>query len=737
MMEHKPEQLIPTVHSFPTLPAEQGRPLSICIITFEAIGFWLNGGIATVSTGLAELLADAGHCVTLALTRSDELTPASFEAAAARYRKRGIEVVSLSRSRVAPLEGPLEGFTAWERYAAYDWLRTRNFDIVHTSEHLGEAYYCIAAKKMGLAFAQTQFWVGCHGPSAWVIEANEDLARDAFWIWTDAAERFVLREADLVWTPSNYLLAWMLSRGFNFPNNRIFKQTYFIPDDLGRIRDRECSDTVSTRELIFFGRLELRKGVKLFIATVLAMKDRLNDVTITFMGRQSIIDGTPAGDYIACQLAGSGLSWQICDDFDRGAAYDYVVGPGRVAVLASPVDNSPCAIYELLEIGAHFIACAGGGIPELIDPSCHHRVLFAYTVESLSSRIAGLIDEAPTRPLAPLSLDRAATKATWTAAHSVIYEEIKAHSAPAQNSRGSAITLALIFDGDMTALEASVEAARWLGALVADLVLIVSDRRNVLPAQACLGVKRLSLDELSQAELLAALGRDNRAVMFLRSGALLTPEGCKRLLDSIRSVDAVVPFAFRYESDGARITEPVLAGDWAYTALYGAAPVGAILSPAGIDALKAEREPHGTNPLIWIDVAGLAGLSVLTLAEPLIDATAVDRSMHAQADMRARQIACGVLLSPGQRVMMETGCSALLRVGANAPALLQPSAPESKQPTIPEDYHPAVAEVPQERTLEKRGLRKELPGRVASGDEAAVNGFLHRLRRWAVGQESQ
>ncbi len=647
----------PSPLSFPTDVNFTVEPLSICIVTFEAIGFWRNGGIATVSTGLAELLAAAGHRVTLALTRADSLTAEAFEAAAVRYREQGIEVVALPRARVAPLDGPLAGFTAWERYAVYDWLKQRRFDVVHTSEHLGEAFYCLAAKKLGLNFTNTQFWVGCHGPSAWVIEANEELARDQFWIWTDAAERFVLSEADLIWTPSKYLVDWMNTRGFDLPMSRLYKQTYFIPDDLGAIRDRQRDEPDRTRELVFFGRLEPRKGLKLFVEAVLALRERLADVAITFMGRQSTIDGIPAGTYIAERLTGTGLSWRLLDDLDREAAYTYVVGSGRVAILASPVDNSPCAAYELLEIGARFVACNGGGIPELLDPSCHSAILFEYTLEGLVSRISDLLAAPPRLPVAAASLDRAATSTAWVGAHAVL-PKLHRPSKASQPEPASSVMVAVVVDS-ATSLPPTVAALQWLEDMVGCVTLVVADRRAVLPARAYPELERLSLDTHTSVEALARLGRAGRPLLVLRSGAVVTPEGVARLLQAIAHADAVVPFSMRDATTGGRITTPIMPGDWAWTVLHGAAPVGGILSPGALTRLAEWGEPIGTNPLLWFDIAVLTGLTVVPLAEPLIDDTAVEHVLHVQADRRARQVACAGGLAPGQRVALEVAMSGL------------------------------------------------------------------------------
>ena len=660
-MSHTDRSRPLTPKSFPTERDVTEHSLSICIVTFEALGFWTNGGIATVSTGLAELLAATGHRVTLALTRSDALNGQEFEAAQQRYLAKGIEVVALSRAMVAPLEGPLEGFTSWERYAVYDWLRWRHFDIVHASEHLGETAYCIAARQLGVAFPNTQFWLGCHGASAWVIEANEEMARDVFWIWADAAERLVLRYSDLVWAPSNYLLDWMARKGYALPESRTYLQTYWMPEDLGEIVNRPAAPFGPVKELVFFGRLEPRKGIKLFLDAVLRLKDQLQGIAITFMGRASMIEGQPSKVYISAQMAGSGLSWQILDGLDRAGAYGYVTQPGRVAVLASPVDNSPCALYELLELGARFIACAGGGIPELLDPSCKSQVLFQYTVKSLTERLSALLRDGPPSPVPAPSLRRDACQAAWLSAHTMLSKEIVAAAAIRPQAFGAA-TVAIVYDGSVPALQVTFDALRWLGALVSDIVIVGADRRSVFPTDLPPGIRTMSLDEMSQHSVIAELA-GIRPLLVLRSGATLTPQAMRRLLLAAASADAVVPFCFRQADGRPQIVEPALPGDLAWTELQGAAAVAGILSPKGLSALRdSQALPAGTNLLVWFDAAVLEGLSVFPLAQPLIDQSAVDRNAHVAADTRARMILCASHFRIGERVRFEIGCTSIARL---------------------------------------------------------------------------
>ena len=55
-------------------------------------------------------------------------------------------------------------------------------------------------------------------------------------------------------------------------------------------------------------------------------------------------------------------------------------------------ENSPNTVYECLEHGIPFIASNVGGIPELVSPDDHARVLFEPTAEGVEAALRGVLD---------------------------------------------------------------------------------------------------------------------------------------------------------------------------------------------------------------------------------------------------------------------------------------------------------------------------------------------------------
>ncbi len=115
-------------------------------------------------------------------------------------------------------------------------------------------------------------------------------------------------------------------------------------------------------------------------------------ISVTFMGKLSSVNGIQADEYLASRSSSWAFNWRIESGFDQRNAVAYLREQNCVAVMASPVDNSPCTVYEALQFGLPFIAARTGGIPELIDSGDHARHLFDYSVRALSTALMDVLD---------------------------------------------------------------------------------------------------------------------------------------------------------------------------------------------------------------------------------------------------------------------------------------------------------------------------------------------------------
>src|SRR5713101_7807639 len=149
-------QTPPSKTVFPALPLAEhtvpGRPLRVCIASFDFVGPVRNGGVGTAFTSLGEALAAAGHEVTFLYLSGQFCENGKLEDWIFHYRKRGIHFVPMPGHAAPRLEAPFHMARAYE---AYVWLRNQEFDIIHFSEWRAPGYYTLLAKHQGLAFEKT------------------------------------------------------------------------------------------------------------------------------------------------------------------------------------------------------------------------------------------------------------------------------------------------------------------------------------------------------------------------------------------------------------------------------------------------------------------------------------------------------------------------------------------------------------------------------------------------------
>jgi glycosyltransferase involved in cell wall biosynthesis len=389
------------------------RPARVCIASYELLGPSRNGGIGTGYSALAGALAEAGHQVTLLYLFGHWGENGTVSEWQAYYRDRGIQFCPLPASAHPP-DGPQNIRISFD---AYQWLKARDFDVIHFPELLGHGYYSVLAKHQGLAFENTVLCVGVHSPISWIREINRELPMSADEPETDFMERESVALADAVVSPSQYLLGWMQTHNWRLPR-AVFVQQYVLSPELWASWQDRTENSVPQRVtgLTFFGRLEERKGLALF-CDALDLLTSLNAprFTVSFLGKSARIAGRDAIAYIEERAKRWPFAWQIISDRDQPGALAFLRQGGRLAVIPSLVDNLPNAILECLCTQIPFLSSRSGGIPEAIAAEDVDRVTFAVDPFALAERLQLALREgvAFARP----AIDPEENRSQWVAWH--------------------------------------------------------------------------------------------------------------------------------------------------------------------------------------------------------------------------------------------------------------------------------------------------------------------------------
>lgn len=411
------------VQPFPDLTtfcsSNKARPLNICIASEEILGPVRNGGIASTYYHLAIGLAEQGHNVTVMLLKGNRVQQESPEYWQQHYASKGVTLKYL--------EWPSEPFEhashPWQGrcLSFYQWLKTQNFDLVHTSEWRGGAYYALMAKRLGLAFENTLFVVKASSPHIWNRHYQMQSIDHHNLYSVMHLEQKCIEWADMVVGGSAHLLRFMESVGYKLPDKRVFVQPNIVDFSFLDIKDKRNSDT-DTSNIVFFGRLETRKGLELFCdAMDKCIEAGKAPTSITFLGKEGVLAHASQLSPIS-YIEQRAKCWpspiQIITDKGQPEAINFLCSDNYIAVMPSLIENSTMTVYEALVFDIPFLATDVGGTSELVATSSHSNSLVKPEVDALTHQLKRIISSG--QPRAIPAFDNQENIETWYQFHNYL-----------------------------------------------------------------------------------------------------------------------------------------------------------------------------------------------------------------------------------------------------------------------------------------------------------------------------
>jgi glycosyltransferase involved in cell wall biosynthesis len=293
-------------------------------------------------------------------------------------------------------------------------LRADPPDVVVVQDLGAPAYTAMRLRSLGLAFERTVFVVFCHGTRQWITDVSRKVRVLPGAHAVGVLERASVELADAVVSPSAYLVDWMRGEGWQLP-----AQTSVIPhvSRAGATGRKAPSppEPKAVERLVFFGRLEERKGVRPFVGALDALEPELLErIEVAFLGRPTPPWPVERVEQLLSpptRRALRRLSFETA--LDQHEALERLREPGTLAVIPSFEENSPNVVYECLEHRIPFIASHAAGIRELVAVEDHERVLFEPTREGIAAALRRVLTSghAP-RPARP-AFDDAESLRRW------------------------------------------------------------------------------------------------------------------------------------------------------------------------------------------------------------------------------------------------------------------------------------------------------------------------------------
>jgi glycosyltransferase involved in cell wall biosynthesis len=355
--------------------------MRICLVSREFAPFW-GAGIGTYAAAMARAYAAGGHEVHV-------LAPPH----------RGLETTGprlfpgvkfhLCQNTLGP--GELKACTwpfqrhALEVFRTLEALHDRyQFHYIEFPDYWGEGYFALRSKRRLGKFQGVALGVRLHTPSVLCRELNQSPLTDEE-ATLEHMEAESITDADLLLSPSNALLDWLNAHAEPRKDQPAAVVPY--PFDVkefatlagGMRKPPQAFDDPAERdrprEILYFGRIERRKGVETLVDALKRLLDSAINVRCRFIGADTdsgpADGGEPGPGSMLAHLRRRLHNYRSdCFSFESPLAREELGEPIRhahVVCVPSLWENFPNACLEAMSLRACVLASDAGGMAEIVE----------------------------------------------------------------------------------------------------------------------------------------------------------------------------------------------------------------------------------------------------------------------------------------------------------------------------------------------------------------------------------
>lgn len=363
--------------------------MKICFVALEILGPFSGGGIATALAGQAEHHANK-HDVTVLYVHPN-LAAKDAAQWEAYYAERNVRFVRASLDTFYPQDTiPKRSF------AVKQYLETlgEDFDVIFFHDYLGLGYYTALSRRLGLGFHNTHLGTVIHGPSEWARTLNM-VNEDAQNIALYEMERKQSEYSDFVVAPSQHILDWCTEQGWQLPQNTR-PISNILPERVDLHTGLSQGDIVQgIDELVFFGRLEIRKGFFTFLDAVkyLHKHKRTLPAKVTFLGAFCTNSDRNSASTVLEYAQDWECDVQFLNNYDHAQAIKYLVKNRPLTIVPSADESFGLTAYECLKFGVPTLFSNRGALATLPATPERDEILFNPRPNELAEQIARALDD--------------------------------------------------------------------------------------------------------------------------------------------------------------------------------------------------------------------------------------------------------------------------------------------------------------------------------------------------------
>lgn len=646
----------------------RGASRRIALVADELLGY-VRDGLGTTTTFVAVALARMGHQVEvlyLGSTPEGTVTPEWQEL----YDEAGVVIRPVARSG-----GAVEP-TVFARMRDVDRaLREEPPDVVLVQDLGSPAYTALRLRHLGLALERTLFVVLCHGTRQWTTDVSRKVRVLPGAQAVTVLERASLELADVVVSPSAYLLEWMRDQRWQLP-----ARTFVIPHVTRSTATGEPQPTrvgaggpgEAVERIVFFGRLEERKGIRPFVGALNALEaELLERVEVEFLGRPTepwpperieglLVDGA------ARHVRGVSF-WTTLDQHE---AITRLRRPGTLAVMPSFAEVFGNTVRECLEHEVPFLASDTAALCELVAEEDRARVLCEPSAEALAEALRrALVDPGVSLRPARAAFDDVESLRRWEEVLALVPRRVGAGV-----GRRPRVEVVVVYRGSEAGL------SRCLGALAAQrevdigVSVVVAGERVPEPASLPAGVRLVrsarSSVEGARADVLAGL--QGEWAVFLDEEDVPEPELVGTLVraQEASGADVVSCGLYLVGEDGGRRVHLFAGEPRALGLLANGYGTVALLRRSLLDGRTSAWPPEDDPDWPLLARLSVAGATIVSVPVPLVTRRAPPGSVE-----RSSSDALLVVEELERLLPAQLASAARLAAGLAADARRPPSAP--------------------------------------------------------------
>lgn len=253
-------------------------------------------------------------------------------------------------------------------------------DFIESQEYMGIAYYLMQQKALLVEELQNiPIICTMHAPSFLYLEFNQVLTHKLPDFWVGEMERSVIRSADILLSPSKYLIKELKTRVDLGDKDPITIHNPYKPE----IGLNKLSFDYNENDIVFFGKLIPQKGILELLTYFKQMWDNGFDKKLRVIGggqhmfypvKQDMIDylTTKYNKYI-----NNGLL--IFEGQLKPHEIKNQIINAHIIIVPSIVDNLPYTVLEAMSLGKVVLASENSGHTELIKHN-ENGFIFSHSV---------------------------------------------------------------------------------------------------------------------------------------------------------------------------------------------------------------------------------------------------------------------------------------------------------------------------------------------------------------------